>query len=457
MITNLMIILFTNCGVLKYYFPVMFVDPDLHKDVPPVCVVSGALALLLRASSYAGVCPLRFTQTHDGWRPSPSAPLAAVQRLIMTIFNALMLAAFILDICQEPGQYIRIGETTLKMFVWCSDMLLMMMIASVAVYMAPKRMNHLVHMLDQLRQVSTELKMNPSARNEKIKSIAIVFIPLWAASILIADFYSFLGPLMNGKMWYIMCMYGPYYVGNFMGILVLLQWSCAVLAVHATVVAVNDELATLRRAKFDLGPTTTLEDLLRPPKPERNTLVGCFTKPAKSPGNSMTLPQAQATIRRLAFSHERISELMRQLNASNGVFLMFVLMSTFIRLVLTPYYLLQRFDHDERILYELLLQINWTLFHVITLLLTIEPCHWTQEQRERTQILLSHLIVHLAPKCERLSKELDQFAKQILLSGAKYMPLGVYTLARPLMATILGGVTTYLVIIIQFQKISDQL
>ncbi|XP_063368357.1 gustatory receptor for sugar taste 43a-like [Cydia amplana] len=368
-----------------------------------------------------------------------------------------MLAALILDICLEPEQRIRIGETTMKMFVWCSDMLLMMMIASVAVYMAPKRMNHLVHVMDQLRQVSTELKINPSARSEKIKSITIVCISLWAATILIADFYSFLGPLLDSKIWYIMCMYGPYYVGNLMGILVVLQWSCAVLAVHAAVVAVNDELATLRRAKFELEQTTALDDLLRPPKSERNTLVDCFTKPAKTPGDSMTLSQAQATIRRLALSHERISELMRQLNASNGVFLMFVLMSTFIRLVLTPYYLLERFDHDERILYELLLQINWSLFHVITLLLTIEPCHWTQEQRERTQVLLTHLIVHLAPKSERLSKELDQFAKQILLSNAKYMPLGVYALARPLMATILGGVTTYLVIIIQFQKISDQL
>nr|AST36345.1 putative gustatory receptor GR9 [Cydia fagiglandana] len=375
----------------------------------------------------------------------------------MTVFNAVMLAAFILDICLEPGQRIRIGETTLKMFVWSSDMLLMMMIASVAVYMAPNRMYHLVHVLDQLRQVSTELKINSSAGSERTKTITIVCIPLWAASILIADFYSFLGPLLDGKLWYIMCMYGPYYVGNLMGVLVLLQWSCAVLAVHAAVVAVNDELATLRRAKFELEPTTALEDLLRPPKSERNTLIDCFTKPAKSPGDSMTLSQAQATIRRLALTHERISELTRQLNASNGVFLMFVLMSTFIRLVLTPYYLLQRFDHDERILYELLLQINWSLFHVVTLLLTIEPCHWTQEQRERTQILLSQLIVHLAPKCERLSKELDQFAKQILLSNAKYMPLGVYALARPLMATILGGVTTYLVIIIQFQKISDQL
>ncbi|XP_047999585.1 gustatory receptor for sugar taste 43a-like [Leguminivora glycinivorella] len=375
----------------------------------------------------------------------------------MTIFNAVMLAAFVLDICQEPGQRIRIGEMTLQMFVWISDMLLMMMIASVAVYMAPERMNHLLQMLEQLRQVSTELKISPSARSERIKMITIVCIPLWAAAILIADFYSFLAGFSDGKMWYIMCMYGPYYVGNLMGVIVLLQWSCAVLAVHTAVVAVNDELVTLRRANLELEPTTVLEDLLRPPKTERNTLVDCFTKQAKTPGDTMTISQAQSTIRRLALSHERISELTRQLNATNGIFLMFVLMSTFIRLVLTPYYLLLRFDHDERIMYELVLQINWSLFHVLTLLLTIEPCHWTQEQRERTQILLSHLIVHLAPKSEKLSRELDQFAKQILLSNAKYMPLGVYALARPLMATMLGGVTTYLVIIIQFQKISDQL
>nr|AXF48821.1 gustatory receptor GR8.1 [Lobesia botrana] len=435
----------------------------LKEDRPPSeCVVSGSLAHLLRASSRAGVCPLRFTRVQNGWLMAVSSPLAAIQRVFMTVLNLVMLAAFIMDFCQDPEDRIRVGETTLKAFVWISDMALMMVIASIAVYMGPSRMESLIQVQNQLQQVSIELKMQePSAKSERFRNIVIFGIIIWAIMILSADFCSFLEiSISEDKMWSIMCMYSTYYVGNLMGVLVVVQWAYAVVAVRSTVIALNEELYKLRHANIQSETSATLEDLLWPPKSERNNLVDCFSRPRKiNPGgdSSASLLQAQATIRRLALSHERISDLTRQMNATNGLFLMIVLMSTFLRLVLTPYYLLLRLENDERVVSETVLQLNWSVFHVLVLLLTIEPCHWTQEQMERTQILLSQLVVHLAPKCERLSKELDQFAKQILLSNTKFMTLGIYPLARPLMATIFGGVTTYLVIIIQFQKISDQL
>ncbi|XP_073947806.1 gustatory receptor for sugar taste 43a-like [Choristoneura fumiferana] len=135
-----------------------------------------------------------------------------------------------------------------------------------------------------------------------------------------------------------------------------------------------------------------------------------------------------------------------------------MVMANSFRLVLSPYYLLLNiFDEDDVVMSHVLLQGNWIAFHIVKLLLITEPCHWIQEQREHTEFLLSQLTVHLAPKSESVSKEIDQFAKQVVLNKAKFMPLGIFSLSRPLIVTILSSVTTHLIIIIQFQQISTHL
>lgn len=48
----------------------------------------------------------------------------------------------------------------------------------------------------------------------------------------------------------------------------------------------------------------------------------------------------QTTIRRLALSYCRIGDVMMQMNAGNGIILILMIMANFLRLVLSPYYLL---------------------------------------------------------------------------------------------------------------------
>ncbi|XP_047999599.1 gustatory receptor for sugar taste 43a-like [Leguminivora glycinivorella] len=280
-----------------------------------------------------------------------------------------MLVGVILDFFQPAGKRIRLGETVLQAFVWVSDLVLVMVIASLVIYRGSAQMESMQRVLNQLQQIKFDLNMTgPAAKTEKMKSFAMIIMLLWMMSVMMTDF--------------------------------VLQY--------------------------------------------------------QFPGSLLALPsQAETLVSRLALSHERISDIMRQMNDTHGLFLMIVLMSTFLRLVLTPYYMLIQQTNSE--VFGVTLSLFWTLVHVAILILTIEPCHWTHTQRQHTATLLGQLIVHVAPKCERLSKELDQFAKQIMLGNAKFATLGVYTLDRKLMATILGGVTTYLVIIIQFQTISSQI
>ncbi|XP_061722790.1 putative gustatory receptor 28b [Cydia pomonella] len=396
----------------------------LNNYVDEGMYAEGTLALILRLCICAGVGPLRASRARDGWRFHVSTPLAVLQVVACTVINFIMLIGVILDFHQPPGKRIRTGETVLQAFIWVSDVVLVMVIASLVIYRGPAQMKSLQRVLNQLQQIQFDLSINgPPTKTEKIKSLAMVIMLMWMMSVMMTDFvlHTMRSRSREGSMWTIMLFYGVYYFADLQGALAVVKWACTALAVNEGATALNCHLQRLLHGSQFLA-----------------------------------LPsQAETLIRRLALSHERISDVMRQMSDTNGLFLMIVLMSTFLRLVLTPYCMLIERPNSE--VFGVTLSLFWSLVHVTILILTIEPCHWTHIQRQNTAILLGQLIVHLAPKCERLSKELDQFTKQLMLGDAKFDTLGVYTLDRQLMATILGGVTTYLVIIIQFQTISTQI
>ncbi|XP_073948596.1 putative gustatory receptor 28b isoform X1 [Choristoneura fumiferana] len=426
-------------------------------DSEPGCVVSGPTAAVLRASRVLGAAPLRVARAHAAWRVSPSPTLAVLQRLLITACNIVMLVALGLDFTQDPNCRIRGGDSTLKAVIWIVDMFLVMLIANLTVYMGPCRMVNLINVLNQLLQINFELKINPpSAKSDTMKSFAIICYLVWSTGIQLLDIYNLMvTAVKDNKMWPIMCMYFTYYYSNVVGVAMVLQWNCTARGTHAAAAAINQQLRQLRYVNLEPKPKA-VEELFRVSH-SVSSLVDALSV-HRNTDTPMQASQAQATIRRLALAYDRISEVVTQMNAANGLILLVMILSIFLRLVLTPYYLLLGlFDDDDVVVLVVAMQVNWSMFHMINLILIVEPCHWTQEERDHTGHLLSQLTVYLAPKCERISKELDQFAKQVTLDNAQFRPLGIHTLARPLVATILGGVTTYLVIIMQFQKISDLL
>ncbi|XP_073948597.1 uncharacterized protein isoform X2 [Choristoneura fumiferana] len=366
-------------------------------DSEPGCVVSGPTAAVLRASRVLGAAPLRVARAHAAWRVSPSPTLAVLQRLLITACNIVMLVALGLDFTQDPNCRIRGGDSTLKAVIWIVDMFLVMLIANLTVYMGPCRMVNLINVLNQLLQINFELKINPpSAKSDTMKSFAIICYLVWSTGIQLLDIYNLMvTAVKDNKMWPIMCMYFTYYYSNVVGVAMVLQWNCTARGTHAAAAAINQQLRQLRYVNLEPKPKA-VEELFR-------------------------------------VSHS-VSSLVDALSVHRNTV-----------------------DDDDVVVLVVAMQVNWSMFHMINLILIVEPCHWTQEERDHTGHLLSQLTVYLAPKCERISKELDQFAKQVTLDNAQFRPLGIHTLARPLVATILGGVTTYLVIIMQFQKISDLL
>ncbi|XP_063541565.1 gustatory receptor for sugar taste 43a-like [Cydia strobilella] len=422
-----------------------------YRDPPTECLVGGALSLVLRISRCAGVAPLKFTAADAGWRIAVSPPLDVYQRVFITALNFVGLAALILDFREDPSKRIRVGESTVTTFVCIADLTLVLAIASLAVYRGSARMEKLIRLLRDLQKINADLNNTGCKKMEKISVIAVTSILLSTLMVQFADAYMWFKYCIDkGYNWSIMIMYSSYYIGNYLGLLALLQWGFVTLAVHDAAVAVNQHLLRLHHVKLKAGETAMLE--VKP-------VVDCFTErhyDITLPGSDFAAYplQVQSMVRRLASSYGHIGELMRQMNETNGTIIMAILMAAFLHLVLTPYYMFLILNSGNTLLNAMVLPLSWIFLHITVLLLTVEPCHWTQEQRETTKFLLSRVTVRLAPQSTLLARELKQFAKQTVLSNVKFSALGVLTLGRPLVASMLGGVATYLVILMQFHALT---
>ncbi|XP_047999019.1 gustatory receptor for sugar taste 43a-like [Leguminivora glycinivorella] len=298
-----------------------------------------------------------------------------------------------------------------------------LLIGSLAIYRGQAQMKTLKRVLDQLERVYFDLKVSaPSTTKVQVKNVAMVIVLLWMASVVLMEFVSYYmkATSKGDTMWTLNLCFGVRYITDLQGMMAVVKWTCTVLPVYEGATALNQHLIRLRHVS------------------ELSILPG-----------DISLKKSEAlasSVLRLARSYERMSDIMRQMGDANGLFLMAVLTSTFLRLVITPYYMLYLNE-----VHGLTLSINWMIIHLVVLMLTIEPCEWTHAQRQHTALLLSQLIVQQSPNDEQLSRQLEQFADQLMMSSTQFSSLGIYTLDRKLTAAILGGVTTYLVIIIQFQ------
>ncbi|XP_049853046.1 gustatory receptor for sugar taste 43a-like [Schistocerca gregaria] len=96
------------------------------------------------------------------------------------------------------------------------------------------------------------------------------------------------------------------------------------------------------------------------------------------------------------------------------------------------------------------LQLMWILIHVSKLFLIVQPCSATCNEAKKTgSIVVKLLNVELQLPMKR---QLEVFAMQLIHRNVEFSAFGFCNLDFPLIASIAGAVTTYLVILIQFQN-----
>ncbi|XP_075984925.1 gustatory receptor for sugar taste 43a-like [Anticarsia gemmatalis] len=169
-----------------------------------------------------------------------------------------------------------------------------------------------------------------------------------------------------------------------------------------------------------------------------------------SPDTIIYLPKnSPVMIQRLILLYCSLCDVVRIVAKSHGVLLVQMLLVFLMYLVIAPYHLITRlFNTSTSELYSALLQFAWVVFHFSNLVVTVEPCHRTHEEMENTKNLVSKLI-RLTPSGEHeLTFKLQQFYRHLILNDVTYSPLRMFTLSRGLIMTILGSITTYLVVLL---------
>ncbi|XP_043500806.1 gustatory receptor for sugar taste 43a-like [Polistes fuscatus] len=154
-------------------------------------------------------------------------------------------------------------------------------------------------------------------------------------------------------------------------------------------------------------------------------------------------------IAQLVTVHSSLCDTVSFINNSFGLVMLVVTLSCLLHLIITPYFLIVEIGGGRQWLY-LIIQSMWSILHIARMFIIIQPTYYAVIQAKRTAILVSQLLSS-NPNAE-CRKHLEIFSLQLLHRPLDFTACGLFSLDRSLFTSIASAVTTYLVILIQFQK-----
>ncbi|XP_050353690.1 gustatory receptor for sugar taste 43a-like [Nymphalis io] len=91
----------------------------------------------------------------------------------------------------------------------------------------------------------------------------------------------------------------------------------------------------------------------------------------------------------------------------------------------------------------------WFVYHIMRILLLVEPCYRTKEKVSSTRFLVSSIMCYVTSDADPLRDEIDDFCKQLILNNVSYSAKGICNISRHLISTIIGSITTIIVFLYQ--------
>ncbi|XP_029179082.1 gustatory receptor for sugar taste 43a-like [Nylanderia fulva] len=157
-------------------------------------------------------------------------------------------------------------------------------------------------------------------------------------------------------------------------------------------------------------------------------------------------------ISRLLAVHSSLCDTISHINIAYGVFILLITITCVTHLVIAPSFLILDPGRTREPLF-FTVEALWCVFHTLKLLMIVQPTYATTMQGKKTAVLVSQLLS--ASYDREGTKQLEIFSLQLLHRPLEFSACGLFTLDRSLVTSIAGAVTTYLVILIQFQKEDD--
>ncbi|XP_045503536.1 uncharacterized protein LOC123700379 [Colias croceus] len=429
-----------------------------EKNKHSVC--GGTLLLVLRMSRAAGVAPISFGP-HG---LNVSKPMYIYSLIFIFVMNVIILTGFLLDI-SEPHKSLR-ANTLTETVCWVSNLCVVTALALVGCVGAPKRCACFIDVLSGIHKIRNHFGYAEEKSAERSFYLIIFWLFVICLGILsLTDiaFYTYSALQVNKEL-YKLYLFSFFYIEYYIEILLGFQFLLIMFHVRLGLADLNCKLKDL------------LQALDKQNNKDRSVIVDNFMSPRAKPFNYM-IPlhvecepdifrvEASRTIRVLIFAYESICELLRKLEQSHGTVLLVLLQSFFLHSIITPYNLITIYAETGSIWFAAI-QVGWFSLHACNVVLIVEPCHRMQvEVPMQCVVGCSHiemdttreLVSRLVRRADAaLAGGLRVFYRVLALNRPAVAPLGLCVLGRPLVVSMLGAVTTYLVIILQF-KASDEL
>ncbi|XP_053674022.1 LOW QUALITY PROTEIN: gustatory receptor for sugar taste 43a-like [Anopheles nili] len=154
----------------------------------------------------------------------------------------------------------------------------------------------------------------------------------------------------------------------------------------------------------------------------------------------------------LAEIHASLSYGIVLVSKTFGIALLAVLGSCLLHLVATSYFLMVELVGDKDAVFAWI-QALWLFIHIFRFLLTIEPCHITNVESNRTITIISSL--RRSCKDPDMIESINMFWQQLVGSNFSFTACGLCTMDRRIITSYCGAIATYLVILIQFKEADD--
>ncbi|KAH9641320.1 hypothetical protein HF086_013302 [Spodoptera exigua] len=388
-------------------------------------------------SSFFGLAPLRFEARNNGFTVSISSAMCVYSYILVTVLVICTIFGLVAEINVGVELSVRMSS----------------------------RMSQVVSTCDVLVVVDTSIGGQYSLLTER-KLCGIILAILIFFSVLIADDFTFyaLQAKKLDREWDVVTNYLGFYLLWFVVLMLELQFAFTALSVRARFSAVNDALAlTARQVSVPVEKPKSPSSLniyairVAPADSARSANVSLLVETMTGREHVVIIKRTASgeprlivspcdAVRRLAALHGTLCDVVNSIDDSYGLPLIVVLISTLLHLIVTPYFLIMEITANEE-------------NNVNKKMLFISSCVYESRtfpssavlMGKRTEALVCRLMTS-APSTGVLPSRLEIFSRQLMLQSVSYAPMGMCTLHRPLVASVIGAVTTYLVILIQFQR-----
>ncbi|XP_052739218.1 uncharacterized protein LOC112054889 [Bicyclus anynana] len=381
-------------------------------------VVSGATAIVLRASKFAGIAPLRFTRgCGDGFHVTVCPTTAIISSVALTTLHMTMGSVILYGVTVNAEAKRLFYKSIETMMTFIISMALIISKTSLGVFTGKLRMRRLLYIVNQLQKIKDYNCCNvyepkPWIVWTSLLSFTISFLVLRELNLLMI--IEFIGDLPYG-----IYLWSSKVIEHSIIDFLLLQHMTLIYNCYTTTKALNTRLN---------------EHFLHSNRPYRIQLK---------------------EERILLDDYMKIYHILT--DASGDVIMLLLLIDITVSLLTTMYHLawviinLSKFNSLDFTLL-LLSQVLFLIFHTIRIIILIEPCHQWQQEIKRTAILLSRILCQKS-NFSLKNKEWYSFIEDISTSLTPTVsPLGVFVFGRPLLGSVFGGVATFFVSSMQLRS-----